>query len=204
MEVPRLRGAGPVLFSAGEWRACELDAEAIPALQAFFASNPEYFIAVNGMPPRDDEAQQEFDDLPPPSMTFEKRWMLGFVDTSERLVGMAYVLSDFLAKGVWHIGLFIVATPLHGTGTSRVLYRNLEEWMRTSGANWIRLGAVVGNPRAERFWEKVGYAEVRRRSGVQMGNLTSTVRVFMKALGAGALDEYLRLVERDRPESTLP
>jgi hypothetical protein len=45
---------------------------------------------------------------------------------------------------------------------------------------------------------------VRRRTGVQTGTLTNTIRVFVKALSGGTLDEYLRLVERDRPESLLP
>ena len=136
-------------------------------------------------------------------MPFDRQWMIGFVDEAGRLVAMASILSDFLADGVWHIGLFIVATPLHGTGVSGVLYRHLQDWMNARGARWIRLGAVVGNAKAERFWEKAGYAEVRRRSGVRTGDLTSVVRVFVKPLGDATQDEYLRLVERDRPDSTL-
>ena len=99
-------------------RAYELDASDIGALQDFFTANPEYFLSVNGMPPRSDEAQQEFDDRPPQNMPFEKQWMIGFVDDTERLVGVASVLSNFLAEHVWHIGLFIIGTPMHGTGKS--------------------------------------------------------------------------------------
>ena len=191
------------LFAAGNLQAQELDEGDIPALQHFFAANPDYFITVNGAPPRDDEAQQEFADRPPPGMPFQRHWMIGFVDEAGRLVAMASILSDFLAAGVWHIGLFIVATPLHGTGVSGVLYRHLQDWMKVEGARWIRLGAVVGNAKAERFWEKAGYAEVRRRSGVRTGELTSVVRVLVKPLGDATVDEYLRRVERDRPDSTL-
>ena len=67
-------------------------------------------------------------------MPFDRQWMIGFVDETGRLVAMASILSDFLAECVWHIGRFIVATPL----------------------------------------------------------------------GDATLGEYLRLVERDRPDSTLP
>jgi GNAT superfamily N-acetyltransferase len=191
------------LFAVGNLRAQALEEGDIPALQRFFAANPDYFIAVNGAPPRDDEAQQEFADRPPAGMPFDRHWMIGFVDEAGRLVAMASILSDFLADGVWHIGLFIVATSLHGTGVASVLYRHLQDWMHAEGACWIRLGAVVGNAKAERFWEKAGYAEVRRRSGVRTGDLTSVVRVFVKPLGDATLDVYLRLVERDRPDSTL-
>ena len=192
------------LFRTKQLRAYELDASDIGALQRFFTANPEYFISVNGMPPRSDEAQREFDDGPPPGMPFEKRWMIGFVDDTQRLVGIASVLSNFLAEHVWHIGLFMIETAMHGTGKSSEIYLHLEDWMKLNGARWVRLGAVVGNLKAERFWEKLEYAEVRRRTGVQTGNLTSTIRVFVKALSGGTTAEYLSLVERDRPESLLP
>lgn len=192
------------LFTAGALRAYELDERDMPSLQAFFAANPEYFIAINGTPPRADEAKQEFHDRPPPGMPYEKQYIIGFTDNVGQLAGMASVLSDFLAERVWHIGLFIVAGTLHGTGTSRVSYLALEDWMRQNGAAWIRLGVVAGNGRAERFWEKVGYTQVRTRTGVQTGKLTNTIRVMMKSLGEGTAAEYLRLVERDRPDSLLP
>jgi hypothetical protein len=38
---------------------------------------------------------------------------------------------------------------------------------------------------------------------VRTGDLTSVVRVFVKPLGGATQDVYLRLVERDRPDSTL-
>ena len=63
---------------------------------------------------------------------------------------------------------------------------------------------MIGNRKAERFWEKAGYTEVRKRSGIQTGDHTSTVRVFAKPLQGGSVEEYLQLIERDRPESNLP
>ena len=193
-----------MLFSAGNLQACELDERDIPGLQDFFVANPEYFIAVNGAPPREDEAQQEFEDRPPRGMPFDKQYMIGFIDDAGSLVGIASILSNFLAERVWHVGLFMVATSLHGTGKASAMYQHLQEWMRVNGAQSIRLGAVVGNQKAERFWQKLGYTEVRRRDGVQTGKSTSTIRVFVKALDGQSIEEYLRLVERDRPDSMLP
>lgn len=192
------------LFEVGALRAVELDEPDLPALQAFFDANPDYFVTVNGQPPRPDEARQEFADRPPAGLRFERCWSLGFVDEAGSLVGMASLLSDFLADGVWHIGLFIVATSLHGSGIAATLYHGLEAWMARRGAAWIRLGAVLGNTRAERFWGRMGYTEVRRRFDVPTGARTNTIRVFVKPLEAGTLADYLQLVERDRPDSRLP
>ena len=42
--------------------------------------------------------------------------------------------------------------------------------------------------------------QTRTRSGVEMGKLTNTLRVMVKPLASGTLEQYLSLVERDRPE----
>lgn len=192
------------LFAIAGGAAWKLAESELLALQAFFAANPDYFIAVNGTPPRADEARQEFDDRPPPGMPFDEAFIVGFDDGAGRLIAMASITSNLLAPQVWHLGLFIVATTLHGSGVAASLYGGLEAWLKAQGALWIRLGAVVGNARAERFWERQGYTEVRRRTGTQLGDRTHTVRVFVKPLGSASLDDYLHLVPRDRPESLLP
>ena len=126
-------------------------------------------------------------------------WMLAFVGPGGEMVGMARVVSNLFTKGVWHVGLFIVATSLHGLGAAGALYEGLESWMRAQGARWARLGVVVGNAKAERFWEKQGYVEVRRRNGVVMGERVHELRVMAKPLAGVALSEYLDSVPRDRP-----
>ena len=122
------------------------------------------------------------------------------MDETGSLIGVANVVSDLLAPGVWHIGLFMVATRLHGGGAARSLYEQLERWALDQGAQWLRLGVVQGNTRAERFWERCAFVEVRKRGGVEMGMLVNTLRVMAKPLAAGTLPEYLALVARDRPE----
>lgn len=187
--------------------ARELAAREVPLLQALFDANPLYFQAVNGRPPHPDEAQQEFDELPPPHLPFTRRWFLGLFDAdadSEALQGVAVVVQDLCAPGVWHIALYLVATALHGSGAAADTYRAMEAWMRHGGACWLRLGVVAGNARAERFWQAQGFAEVRRREGVDTGGRVNDLRVLAKALAGGTLADYLALVPRDRPDSALP
>lgn len=187
------------LFEVGAFEARELTEDDLVALQDFFVANPEYFLAFNGMPPRPDEARQEFEDRPPPEIPFSRAYTIGFLASSGPFVAMASVLSGFVAMQVWHIGFFLLATSLHGTGTAMALYSGLEQWMKEEGALWLRLGVVAGNSKAERFWEKAGYTEVKRRAGMQLGNLTHTVRVLVKPMGSAGLEEYFRLIVRDRP-----
>lgn len=179
----------------------ELTAEREPELQRFFEANPLYFLAVTGEPARPGEAHEEIHSELPPGFSFTKKWLVGFVDNDRaELIAMASVITDLLAARVWHIGLFVVATARHGSGDGRALYQGLEAWALANGADWLRLGVVEGNRRAERFWQSLGFVEVRTRSGVLMGSLTQTLRVMIKPLRGGSLEHYLSLVPRDRPE----
>lgn len=196
-ELFRSDSTGP----APAWTSRELLPDDLTALQEFFEGNPAYFLAVNGEPAHAGEAKQEFDDRPPAGMPYEGVFVIGYFDASGALVGMTSVLSEFLAPHVWHIGLFIVATSLHGKGVARAMYERLEDWMAEQGAKWIRLGAVAAHPQAWRFWEKMGFLEVRRRHGLQYGRLTHSVIVMVKPLGDAGVAEYLAHVARDRPES---
>lgn len=182
-------------------RTVELGSDDEPQLQRFFEANPQFFVAVHGEPARADEAHEEIHGEVPPGWSFTKKWLVGYMDAQNELVAMANVLSDLLAPGVWHIGFFIVATSRHGTGDARALYRSLETWAACNGANWLRLQVVQGNGRAERFWESFGYMETRTRAGIEMGKLTNTLRAMVKPLAGGTMEQYLSLIERDRPSA---
>ena len=196
-------GASPSrieLFRAGPFRAVELGPADVPQLQRFFDDNPEYFLTVTGEPPTPQEADEEINDTLPDGWPHTKKWALGFVDGRDATIGTASVVSDLLAPGVWHVGLFIIATRLHGGGAATLLCDGLDAWMHERGAQWLRLGVVRGNARAERFWERRGFVELRERE-VPMGARMNTVRVMARPLEGGSLADYLARIPRDRPDA---
>jgi len=188
------------LFRAADWRCVELAPKDLARLQRFFEVNRGYFELVNGEPPKPDAAHETFTSLPPAGWRFDRKWVLGFEDPSGELIAMADVISGLFVPQVWHLGLFILDARLHGSGRAAELCNGLENWMKRGGACWSRLGVAEGNARAERFWERMGYVELRKREGVELGRKTHAIRVMVKALDEGASgEEYLALVERDRP-----
>lgn len=187
-------------FEAPPYSVVELGPADVDRLQAFLERNPEYALAVEGHPPADDAAHEALHAQVPADWPQGRHWRLGVTDVQGDLVALLDIVTDLLAPGVWHVGLFLIATALHGTGAARALHRQMETWARAGGARWLRLGVVRGNARAERFWARQGYREVRTREGIAMGARVNVVRVMVKPLEGGSLDHYLGLVPRDRPD----
>ena len=191
---------GATLVAADRFWAIELGADDVAQLQRFFDENPEYFVIVTGEAAGPGEASDAIQGALPEGWSFTKKWAIGFVDEAGSMIGMADVVSDLLTQHVWHIGLFIVATRLRGAGVAQLLYSHLERWTHEHGAQWLRLGVVEGNARAQRFWQRCGFVDARTRS-VQAGARAHTIRVMFKPLAGGSLREYLALVARDRPDA---
>lgn len=178
----------------------ELAADHELELQAFFAANPAYFLAIQGGPAGPQEAHDEIHGALPTGWPYTKKWLIGYRDReSGALIAFASLVSDLLAESVWHVGLFVVATEHHGSGLAGSIFRDIEAWARSNGAAWLRLGVVAGNQRAERFWLRRGFVEVRTREAVVMGERTNSVRVMVKPLAQADLTRYLQLVPRDDP-----
>lgn len=187
-------------FDGDGFHVRELQADEVPRVQAFFEANPEYWLAVNGVPPPPDLAQLEFDERPPPPWTYVHHRFGGLFDDMGALNGLVVYVEGFAAADVAHLALFIVASPLHGSGLAQRAYAALEDCLRGRGMRWLRLGVVAGNAPAERFWARQGYTEIRRREGVDTGGRINTVRTMLKALTADAtLEDYFAANPRDRP-----
>lgn len=192
----------PLLTSpVADLRSLALGPGSEALLQRFFDANPLYFLAVSGEPPRPDEAFEEINDDLPEGWPYTRKWVIGFADASGELAAMANVVSDLLARDVWHISTFIVETARHGRGDAMALYQGIESWARANGALWMRLGVVKGHAAAERFWQKCGYQQTRERPGVAFGQKVQAVRVMCKPLSGQPISAYLELIERDRPDS---
>lgn len=170
-------------------------------LQRFFERAPDYFIAVNGEPATATEAHEELQGQLPAGWACSRMYWLGYRDLENQLVAVVNIAADLLAVGVWHIGLLLVDARLRGTGLAQRLHADLEAWAAGNGAQWLRLTVVIGNAKAERFWPKLGYVQVRTREGITMGRQVNSVSIQVKALTGGQVGDYLALVPRDQVDA---
>ncbi|ERO65663.1 GNAT family N-acetyltransferase [Pseudomonas piscis] len=173
-------------------------------LQRFFVANPGYFHLVHGCAPQPDEARNEIQDSLPEGWSFTRKWKIGYFDDQGELVAFASLVGDLLAQGVWHIGLFMVATSRQGGGIAGQLHDQLESWAGEQGARWLRLVVVQDNLRARGFWRRCGYAQVRTRDDIELGLLRHRVSIMLKPLAPSDLADYLELMPHDRSGSMAP
>ena len=181
-----------------------------PLLQTFLDQNPAYFITVQGTPAESDEAEREITDLPPTGYPYDEKYVIGYTNQSANqsanqsgeLIAVANMITDLFAPTVWHLATFYLATDRHGTGQAGILYCSLEQWAIAHGARWMRLGVVVGNTRAVRFWSRCGFQPMRVRSAVCSavctGQVERDILVMCKSLCGQELGDYLALVAHDR------
>jgi len=198
-------GAGAsAMFESVRHVVREMPEAELPRLQALYEANPEFFHIVNGRGPDADEARQQFDELPPPHLSYTRRWFAGVYDRAGALQGHVAIVSDLALPRAWHLATFLMATNLHGSGAAAEAFAALESWLRGQGAHWLRLGVVIGNARAERFWERCGFLDVRRRDNMDTGGRINSLRIMVKPLAGLSVHDYLQQVPRDRPDSALP
>lgn len=189
------------LTDADIWTAAEADR---PALAAFCRDNPEYDLFLTGEVPDEAEWVEDFmTDLPPTSFnwTHTHKLIARRHQDPDTISAILDVTEDMIDKGVGHIGLFQVATALHGAGLAHDLYQALEDWLASRGTDVLRLGVLNGNARGMAFWTRHGFLETRHRQGTAPTGKTHLSHVLYKPLKSLTLEAYRLRVPRDDPNS---
>lgn len=187
------------LFETPELYAREMSTADVPQLQALFDANPGYFRAVNGRDALPDEAQQEFDERPPASLSWSRMWFLALCDDADRMSGTVVLAQDLCTAGAWHITLLWLPEAWQGRGVGGRVFAALERWAQHGGARWLRLVYATANTGAAAFWRRQGFQPLRLQCGVDTGGRLNDLQVACKPLGQASLEEYLQRVPRDLP-----
>lgn len=189
-------------LEGSRWVAMALGPDDAPALQEFLEANPFYSETFYGRPWPADAAAKELSDRPPAEWPQgETRHWAAVERGTGRWLGYIGFTEHLLAAGVWHLGFMVVDTSVQGSGFAREFHEAWANRAEREGARSLRLGVVIGNPRAEAFWTRLGYAEVKIRHDVPYGDLKQSISVRVKPVGGSTLAEHLERVARDRAET---
>ncbi len=185
--------AEEILFAEGDVTAFRFHAGNIQVAQDFLEANPAFSEMLAGRPPLADEASHELTDFPA-SVRPADAYVIGLRLAGE-IVGFAGVLRSWPVEGVSQITLFQIAESQQGSGAAHVIHAALDRWMIDAFApRWLRLGVVEVNARGRRFWERVGYHEIERKPGFELGHLTHTLLIMIKSVQGGDDEDYRKFI----------
>jgi GNAT superfamily N-acetyltransferase len=132
------------------------------AVQRLYERCTDFHELAEGMPTRPAAGAEEIEALPPGKMSTDKH-VFGIVAADGELAGYVDLVRDYPGRGEWWLSLLMLDPAARGAGLGSRIVRGAAEWAAARGARALLLGVLEQNPRAERFWQRQGFAEVDRQ-----------------------------------------
>lgn len=123
-----------------------------------------------------DTIRQDMQMLPPGKLMKDKHY-LGYFDGGD-LIAVLDLINGYPNPASAFIGFFMTAAPVQHQGIGSRIITELCASLKDQGFEEIRLCWVEGNPQAESFWKKNGFAE----TGVSYNTENHTVIAARKEL----------------------
>lgn len=109
--------------------------------------------------------------------------VLALEDGAGTLQAMIQMLKDHPERGMWWIGLMLVAPEQRSRGLGAQLVRHAISAASAAGAGALRLAVSVQNPRAESFWSRAGFrSEGPGKVAPARSGHVDTVRIMSQSL----------------------
>lgn len=121
-------------------RATRADA---PAIQALFASDPDYWLHAEGAPLRDTESVAILEERPPSTPADNKHVFL--VDDDAALLDFC---EGYPTPTTWFLGLIFLAPRVRNRGLGTYLLEALFAHVRAHGGTALRLAVATAHPDA--------------------------------------------------------
>jgi len=133
------------------------------AIQELIERCADYVQLVSGQLPQPNDGEELLTDRPP-NKSLDDKIVLGLFDEHDRLIGVLDAVRDYPVAAEWYIGLLMIEPDHRRRGLGADVYRAFERWAANLGARAIRLSVFQQNEQAQRFWQRMGFEEVERRS----------------------------------------
>lgn len=161
-------------------RVTEADANGVRSLQALLESDAHTWAALEGTPPRADEARQLIGERPPGVPPDRKHvWLCG----AEVVID---IVDGYPDASTWYLGLIFIAPGARRAGLGTRVMRALADHVRARGGTALRLAVVTTNTGARRLYDRLGFTHVARRPRALWTGDTQECDVLQLQLHTGA------------------
>ena len=100
----------------------------------------------------------------PEGKSYTDKFYLGFFDGCQ-LVAVMDLIVNYPETGTAFIGLFKMASQYQGKGLGSSIISECVSCLQKEGFRSIQLGTDKDNPQSNRFWEKIGFLQIKERNG---------------------------------------
>lgn len=135
----------------------------------------DYFYLVEGKKPLEEDAERFFKDIPP-GKTIDDKYSFG-IYYERKLIGLVDLIENYPKEGEWFLGLLLLNPNMRGIGLGRAVHNILVNITKEKIAKKISIGVVEQNISALKYWNKIGYKEVKRTSSNLLNKEKTTVIV---------------------------
>ena len=90
---------------------------------------------------------------------------------------MLDVIRDFPRPREWYLGLLMFEPTLRGQKLGDRVYHRLEEWVAAQGGTSVHLIVEEVNPRALKFWQRMGFEVQGMGKRMLKGNESVFIRM---------------------------
>jgi RimJ/RimL family protein N-acetyltransferase len=166
---------------------CRLQAEHTAPLQRLFDKCADFVMLVEGEEASPTAAQDIFQERPA-GRSLDDKFLYGLVERNGEIVGLLEGFRHYPDEAIWWIGLLMLAPEVRGRGLGRKLVQSFCDYVCSVQGTAVMLGVVEENRAAYRFWQQVGFEQVRQTEPRPFGKKTQSVYVMRRALA----DEMVR------------
>lgn len=146
---------------SGSYEVRRLTEADVPEMLALCKGNPQYY---RYCPPAVSKETLLADlQALPPRKTPDDKYYVGYYKEG-RLIALLDLIDAFPNDETAFIGFFMVRSEVSRAGIGSRIVSELCEYLTDCGIRAVRLGWVEGNPQAEAFWKKNGFAETGVKS----------------------------------------
>lgn len=144
------------------FRIARLSADDAALLQDLCERCSDYYEMEEGMPTRPGAAEHLLTALPPGKTPADKH-LLGVHAPEGGLVGVIELMRDYPGERDWWIGLLMLDPAARAGGLGTRLFGEIVRAVAAAGGTALHVAVLEHNVCAERFWRRVGFAELRRQ-----------------------------------------
>lgn len=96
----------------------------------------------------------------PPGVSEQNKYYVGYYD-GDKLIAVMDLIDGYPEKDIVFIGFFMCDKSIQKCGIGTNIITELLDYIKNRGYKSVQLAWVKGNPQAEHFWLKNGFAVVK-------------------------------------------